>query len=123
MAAGKRILVLTRNLFFLPRIQNAAAPYGLQVAQVENGERLREECKTGDVALVLVDLEGDRDVWDEAVRSMAKIEPRPKFVAYGPHVHKDLLEAARVAGCDVVLTKGQFTRDLQEILRTLGADS
>ena len=33
-------------------------------------------------------------------------------VAFGPHVKVNLLEAARAAGADQVLTRGQATRDL-----------
>lgn len=39
-------------------------------------------------------------------------------IAFGSHVHESRLEAAQQAGCDRVLARGQFDRQMQEILRT-----
>jgi hypothetical protein len=41
---------------------------------------------------------------------------RPQVVAFGPHVHETLLVAAEAAGCDLVLSRGQFFSRLDEIV-------
>jgi CheY-like chemotaxis protein len=43
-------------------------------------------------------------------------EPRPKVIAFGPHVHEDRLQAARDAGCNLVLPRGQFFVQLERFL-------
>ena len=56
--------------------------------------------------------------------SAAELVPRLKallgsqvtIVAFGPHVHHERLEAARQAGCDVVISRGQFHAQIDQIL-------
>jgi hypothetical protein len=38
------------------------------------------------------------------------------IVAYAPHVHEDRLRAATEAGCNEVLSRGQFDRQMDDIL-------
>ena len=42
----------------------------------------------------------------------------PTIIAFAPHVHAALLDAARAAGCDQVLTRGDFHRRMDEVLET-----
>ena len=110
---NKKVLVVTTNLFFLPRIQNMAAPSGCETRQVMTVDRLDEEMAEGEIVLVLVDLEADADFWGEAVRAvLASGEGRPQVVGYGGHTNTVMLQRAEEVGCDLVLTKGQFSRDL-----------
>lgn len=51
----------------------------------------------------------------ETLRGLA--EPPSAIVAFGPHVQNVRLDAARAAGCDAVLTRGQFHSQLESILR------
>ena len=44
-----------------------------------------------------------------------------RLVAWGPHVAKDLLQQARTAGADEVLTRGAMDHNMQEILLALHA--
>jgi hypothetical protein len=37
-------------------------------------------------------------------------------VAYAPHVHEQLLQAAAEAGCNEVFTRGQFDRQMEDII-------
>jgi hypothetical protein len=41
------------------------------------------------------------------------------ILAYGPHVHEDRLAAARAAGCDAVVSRGQLDREADSLLATL----
>jgi CheY-like chemotaxis protein len=40
----------------------------------------------------------------------------PRTVAFGPHVHEERLAAAREAGCDQVLSRGEFFARLDSIV-------
>lgn len=113
---GKTVLVVSGNLFFLPRIQNAAGPHGLTVRQAATGDAFWDSLGQDDVTLVLVDLEADRDIWSPIVEELVSREDRPRIVAYGPHSDVEGLETARSLGCDAVVTKGQFSRDLHLIV-------
>ena len=113
----QKILVIATNLFFLPRIQNIAAPSGCDTRQVMTIDRLKEEMADGETVLVLVDLEADPDFWGEAVgRVLASGPSRPQVVGYGGHTNTAMLQKAEEVGCDLVLTKGQFSRDLSKLI-------
>ena len=113
----QKVLVIATNLFFLPRIQNIAAPSGCDTRQVMTIDRLKEEMADGETVLVLVDLEANPDFWGEAVgRVLASGPSRPQVVGYGGHTNTAMLQKAEEVGCDLVLTKGQFSRDLSKLI-------
>jgi DNA-binding response OmpR family regulator len=41
---------------------------------------------------------------------------KPRMLAFGPHVHTERLAAAREAGCDQVISRGQFHSQMDELL-------
>ena len=123
MAADETILVLGQNLFFLPRIQNVADPLGFEVKRAANDAGFWDSYRGVEPALVLVDLEGDQATWASVVRDLhAQPQPRPKIVAFGPHADVAALELARELGCDAVLTKGEFSSNLHQIVKSRGAE-
>ncbi len=122
-ADNRKILVVTTNLFFLPRVQNVAAPNGYETRQVMTIERLHEELSDGDTKLALLDLEGESDFWGDAIKVLLDLgTPRPKVVGYGGHSNIAMLDQAKKLGCDLVLTKGQFSRDLQKLIASEGVE-
>ena len=122
MVVTETVLVVGQNLFFLPRIQNVAAPVGFEVRRVATESTFWDNYREAKPALVLVDLEGDRDTWTRVVEGLgAQGEPRPNIVAFGPHADVAVLELARKLGCDAVLTKGEFSDALQQIVESRGA--
>ena len=71
----------------------------------------------GETVLVLVDLEADAEFWTDAVRTvLTSGETRPQVVGYGGHTNMVMLQRAEEVGCDMVLTKGQFSRDLGKLI-------
>lgn len=117
----RKILVLSTNLFFLPRVQNVATPNGYDVRQVMTIERLQQELSDGDSKLAFVDLEGESNFWSDAIRQLLDAgESRPMVIGYGGHSNLTILERAKKFGCDLVLTKGQFSRDLHKLIESGG---
>ena len=117
MSEKQVVLVLSRNLFFLPRIQAAAAASGYQMRQAATEHEFWEIHTDRDVALVLVDLEGDKNTWTSVVENLSQQEGGvTRVVAYGPHADVAGLELARKLGCDEVLTKGEFSNGLHELI-------
>ena len=117
MSEPKTVLVVGQNLFFLPRIQNAATPNGYKVLQTRTEAEFRENFEEGTTALVLVDLEGDAEEWPKVVQGLrGEKRASVKVVAFGPHSDEAGMARARDLGCDLVLSKGEFSRDLIKLL-------
>ncbi len=61
--------------------------------------------------LVLIDLGSLRDSPDDLLRqvkSRLTQQPQPPIVAFGPHVHKQRLDAAVQAGCSEAVSRGEL---------------
>jgi CheY-like chemotaxis protein len=56
------------------------------------------------------------NVADAVARLRDAVGPEAAILAFGPHVHAAKLAAATKAGCDRVLTRGQFSRDMASVL-------
>ena len=124
MADKETVLVLTSNLFFLPRIEAAAEAGGLDMVSVATAALLMEAAGSHTVPLVLVDLEMDEPVWTEALESLKANKPAgTKVVAYGPHGEPGTLRKARELGSDAVIIKRDFSEGLQELLASRGASA
>ena len=68
-----------------------------------------------------MDLEGDESTWVGALEILKERKPvSARVIAFGPHEQVATLERARALGCDLVLNKGEFNRDLAKILAELG---
>jgi DNA-binding NarL/FixJ family response regulator len=93
-----------------------SVPLQLVAAPGELPDKLAADCR-----LVLVDLSLaglDLLAAIEAVRERA---PAARIVAFGAHVDEAALAAARQAGCDEVLSRGQFHKQYAELLRSAQA--
>ncbi len=125
MSQKEIVLVLTSNLFFMPRIEAAAEASGLETVSASTAAKLMEAVASHNVSLVLVDLEMDEPVWAEALESLqaAGAQTRPRIVSYGPHGEPGVLRKARELGSDSVLIKRDFSEGLQELLATRGASA
>ena len=123
MSQRESVLVLTSNLFFLPRIESAAEHYGLEAIAVNSASALLQAAGTRTVSLVLVDLEVDEPVWSEAITAVnesVKKDGTPLVVAYGPHGEPEVLRKARELGSDAVIIKRDFSERLPELLESRG---
>ena len=117
--------MLTGNLFFIPRIESAATRSGMEAVYGNSAAGLLKSTSGRDVALALIDLETDEDVWVEGVSLLSSAlkqegSPLTPLIAYGPHGDADTLRKARALGCDAVLTKRDFSSRLLELLKSRG---
>ena len=125
MLDKETVLVLTSNLFFMPRIEAAAEAHGLETVSASTAAGLMKAAESHTVPLVLVDLEMEEQVWTEALESLKvhKGAGTRVVVAYGPHGEPDPLRKARELGCDSVLIKRDFSEGLIELLASRGASA
>jgi len=116
--AGKRVVAVVSDLMFTAKIQDAAKRTGLEAVFVKSKEQAIEAAKQAP-AMILVDL-NDRGVdaleligelkADEATRAV-------RLLGYVSHVETEVRRAALEKGCDEVLPRSAFSKNLQEILQ------
>ena len=127
MADKETVLVLTSNLFFMPRIEAAAEAGGMDTVSASTAAKLMEAAASHNVTLVLVDLEMDEPVWTEALNDLKALKSagarETRVVAYGPHGEPGALRKARELGSDAVLIKRDFSEGVPELLATRGASA
>lgn len=100
------------------RVEGAALRSGASFVSVSGLDALRLRIVEGSVALVLVDLSTPSLNVAALVATVKGVGgAAPAIVAFGPHVHESLLAVAREAGCDEVVSRGQFFAQLDAILR------
>jgi hypothetical protein len=112
------ILLLSGDLLFSSRVAGAAQRLGTHVKTVATPQALIESLAAEEPrSLVLLDLNAfgwNLAEWVPQIRDAA--QPPRAILAYGPHVHTQRLGDATTAGCDEVLTRGQFNAQLDTVL-------
>ena len=109
-------LLLSADLMVCSRVAGAAARCGAQVISVPTVESLFQRLTADRPALVVLDLGLPGLDPSQIVPKLKALTPAPRVMAFGPHVQKARLEAAAAAGCDTVLTRGQFHAQLDSLL-------
>ena len=79
------------------------------------------ESGDADHHVVLLDLSSKGTEVADSVTTLRQVAKPPTIIAYAPHVHVERLDAAREAGCDYVLSRGQVYRELADLLQQLPA--
>jgi DNA-binding NarL/FixJ family response regulator len=113
------VCLLSSDLFYASQLQGIVQRLGLNLAQVATPADLlsRRAAANAGSDVVLIDLStSDLDL-DDLVSKLREGHSEPKAIlAYAPHVATAKLDAARKAGCDRVLTRGQAQREIGDIL-------
>jgi hypothetical protein len=107
------VFAVVTDLFFVSRIQSAAAAAGVPVRFVRPDGLIPEHAPR----LALVDLDASVDV-RAAIRQL-KAVGTGSIVAFGPHLDTESRKAARAAGAHRVLAKSKFVTDLPTMLASL----
>jgi CheY-like chemotaxis protein len=119
------ILYLAADLLWASKIKGTADALAIPARPVRTLEMLEARLADTDAKALLLDLEKP----DESLQMIARLrgpsatdrDRSIRLIAWGPHVAKDLLQQARTAGADEVLTRGAFDHNMQEILLALHA--
>ena len=115
-------LFLTNDLLFSSKVSGAAAAHKLPLEIAMSVPKLLDRAAAPGVQLVILDLAFHGCDPAQLVPQLRQLAPAAKIIAYGPHVQDAQLLAAQSAGCDEVLTRGQFSMEAAGILRRyLGA--
>jgi DNA-binding NarL/FixJ family response regulator len=108
------VLVAVRDLLFRSRIQAAAERLGVPVRLAPRGTPLSVAAREPGDGTALVDL-SEPGVLDEI--RLVKRDGRVRVIGFLGHLETDLARAAREAGVDQVLSRGQLVQRLDEVLR------
>lgn len=112
------VVLLSSDLTVLSRVEGAATRLGESVRNASGESQAVELCEAADVDIIIVDLSmPSLDVASLVMRLKAIEDFSTIVVAFGPHVHEQRLAAARDAGCDLVVSRGQFFSQLDTILQ------
>lgn len=113
------VILLSADLATSSKISGAAARQALPFSVAMTVNRLCELAATAPRALVLLDLTfAGLAVTDVVANLRALASPPLAIIAFGPHVHEAKLAEAAAAGCDAVMSRGQFHAQIDEILQT-----
>ena len=116
------VVLLSRDLMGASQIEGAARLSGVEFRMVGSVEATIDCCAAQSVSLVMVDLAtAGLDVSSLVERLKISSRRAPAVVAFGPHVHEAALVAAQKAGCDQVLTRGQFMSQVAAIIAQYAA--
>lgn len=112
------VLVFVTDLFFDARIREVARQLGVEVEVAHDAGTMIARARELRPRLVLVDLQARGG---DAASGIASLRADPaisalRVVAFVSHVKEELIAAGKAAGADVVLSKGQLTKQLATIL-------
>jgi DNA-binding NarL/FixJ family response regulator len=118
------VFLLSTDLFYASQLQGVIQRLGLNFVQAGTPAGLLNPPSNADESVVLIDLTTPHLDLENLVARLREAPVAMKaVVAYAPHVATAKLAAARAAGCDHVLTRGQAQREIERILRDYLADS
>jgi DNA-binding NarL/FixJ family response regulator len=112
------IVLITSDLACASSVAGAAARVGAELRTALGAAAVDEKLAGAPPALVIVDL-SMRDIRPaQLVPALrARLPENTQILAFGSHVHTALLAAAREAGCDRVISRGEFHARMDEYLR------
>ena len=115
------ILALVDDLFFSAKLAEGAKQAGITLKTVGTRQAVFENLKQGSVAGLIFDLDCGSTDAVELIGSLktspdAKARPLPPMVAFVRHTHEDRIRQAEAAGCDQILPRSSFFRDLPGLL-------
>ena len=114
----RRVLAAVEDLLFRTKISETASSLGIEATFPRNPRRLLEALRESPPDLLILDLNSARFEPLALLRSIKSDEGTGDVSTVGflSHVQKDLAIAAREAGCDRVIARSAFTKDLPRIL-------
>jgi CheY-like chemotaxis protein len=115
---ARRVLAAVEDLLFKSKISETASTLGVEATFPRSPEKLLEAIHESPPDLLILDLNSARFkplTLLQTVRADGATREVPT-VGFLSHVQKDLAVAAREAGCDRIVARSAFTRDLPQIL-------
>ena len=115
---AQRVVAAVEDLLFRSKISETAEALGVEAGFPRSQRKLLEAIRESPPDLLVLDLNSARFEPLELLRIVKSDETtqRVPTVGFLSHVQKDLAVTAREAGCDRVMARSAFTKDLPRIL-------
>jgi CheY-like chemotaxis protein len=115
---ARRVFAAVEDLLFRSKISETAEQLGIEAKFPRSPKKLLEALRESPPDLLVLDLNSARFEPLDLLRTVKSGETAQQIPTVGflSHVQKDLAVAAREAGCDHVMARSAFTRDLPKIL-------
>ena len=115
---ARRIVAAVEDLLFRSKISETATQLGITASFPRSPKKLEDAVRTSPPDLLILDLNSSRF---EPLRILQTVKSETatrdvKTVGFLSHVQKDLAVAAKEAGCDRVMARSAFTKDLPKVL-------
>lgn len=107
-----RIVSLSRDLFFGMRVRTIVGKLGHDLKLVKDESGVVDAVSEDDVSIVIIDFNQPVD-WDELLPVLSGETP---VLAFGSHTDVDGFRAAKAAGVTRVVSNGEFSRRLPELI-------
>ena len=111
-------MAAVEDLLFRSKIGETAAQLGVEASFPRSPKKLEDALRASPPDLLILDLNSSRFEPLGLLQSV-KAEEATKNVAtlgFLSHVQKDLAVAAKEAGCDRVMARSAFTKDLPKVI-------
>jgi DNA-binding NarL/FixJ family response regulator len=117
------VVLISSDLTVISRVEGAAKICNAPVRTFSSAAQAILSCSTDSPRLLIIDLATAAFDLNQLIETLPQLnENVPHVIAFGPHVHQEKLAAARQAGCDEVISRGQFFSQLSAILSRYAAD-
>ncbi|HEX7376147.1 MAG TPA: GNAT family N-acetyltransferase [Pirellulales bacterium] len=112
------VLLITSDLACLSSVSGAARRTGCELRTAMNISAIDDKLAEAPPGLIVIDLStAGLNVTELVHRLRARLAAGVRIVGFGSHVHKSLLAAAEEAGCDLVVSRGEFHARMDDFLR------
>ena len=115
---ARRVLAAVEDLLFRSKISETANTLGIEAIFPRSRRKLVEQATASPPDLLVLDLNSSRFEPLKLLREVKSDEALRDVPVVGflSHVQRELAVAARESGCDRVVARSAFTKDLPEIL-------
>ncbi len=115
---ARRVLAAVEDLLFKSKISETAETLGVEARFPRSPKKLLETLRESPPELLVLDLNSARFEPLTLLRTVKSDDATKdvRTVGFLSHVQKGLAVAAREAGCDQVIARSAFTKDLPKIL-------
>jgi PleD family two-component response regulator len=115
---ARKVVAAVEDLLFRSKISETASTLGVEALFPRSPKKLMIEVQTSPPDLLVLDLNSARFEPLKLLQDIKSDETSKDVPVLGflSHVQKDLAVAAREFGCDRVMARSAFTRDLPDIL-------
>jgi len=115
---ARKVVAAVEDLLFKSKISETASTLGVEALFPRSPKKLVEKVHESPPDLLVLDLNSARFEPLQLLKQLKSDEASRSVPVVGflSHVQKDLAVAARESGCDRVVARSAFTRDLPEIL-------